>query len=342
MCGIFGSPRLTPAIRNMLPYIGIAMESRGEDSWGGAGSDDGELIKHSGKLTNSWHESLDDISEWDGGIFHTRGASGGGAQRSLAANAHPFTSVKPDGTTVVGIHNGVIQNSRALNTKYKREFEVDSQHIWEHRAAGHSWKELTGWANLAWWETDEHGRCIHLARFNTSALEVAQLESNDIIFCSLQAPVEIIARMMGNPVKTWYKIDEAQHYRLGLERQDDTDGPYRLWRTAEKFPWGVVEATQQSYTPQTGGREGCGYIPGTNNRGTHNWRGPNVRTVDGGIQVYTPPWSIGDKAANHEVCIRCNDALCNEAGEVLCTMCLRTLLTDCGTPAGGQMGMVAL
>jgi hypothetical protein len=212
----------------MLPIIGLEMESRGRDAWGA--SDGNEVIRHVGPLHETWYEDYDHFHEWKAGIFHTRGASTGSPKE--LENAHPFTYEKSDGTKVIGIHNGVVSNHKELDSKYGRNFSVDSMHLWKSRAEGRKWDDIEGWGNLAWWETtlSEEGhqeRNLHLARFNNSALELFRLEGGELIFASTQAPVRVAAKMMGNPVKSYLHLDEYTHYYI----REGENNAVTLWKS---------------------------------------------------------------------------------------------------------------
>lgn len=229
MCGIFGSPNITPSLRAMLPYIGIAMQNRGRDAWGCSNGQ--TVLRYTGELTDSWDKAAKDIATWTQGIFHTRGASCG--DRSKVENAHPFTYHKADGTPVIGIHNGIISNHGELDKKYGRSCEVDSMHIWMSRAEGRSWGDLEGWGNLAWFETREGVQRLNLTRFNSEALNVVQLEGGEWVFASEMLPIRTIAKMMGNPVKSFWKIDEGWPYWFAPSK----DHPMDLWRGEHRLPF---------------------------------------------------------------------------------------------------------
>jgi hypothetical protein len=253
MCGIFGSPTITPTVRAMLPYLGIAMQTRGRDAWGA--SDGGLVLKHKGPLTDSWGMDRELVNTWGSGIFHTRGASHGTPKEE--ENAHPFAYPKQDGTSVIGIHNGLVSNHDSLAKKYGRQCAVDSQHLWMHRASDLPWSDIQGWGNLAWWETTPEGeRRINLCRFNTDNLKVARLEGGEFVFASETQPISTMASMLGNPVKHWVNIDEYYHYWF----RPSQDGRMDLWR-GHKLEFGkvpVVVNTSNSVVPFIGHHPGPG------------------------------------------------------------------------------------
>jgi len=298
MCGIIGTPRITPSVQLMLPYLGIRMEERGRDSWGCASSA-GEYFKHGGPLTKSWHEARERVAAWADGIFHCRGASPSSqGDRQSADLAHPFSFSAPDGTSVVGVHNGYISNWKELNTKLNRNFPVDSMHIWAHRSEGRSWKEIEGWGNLLWWESFDGVRKLNFTRFNTDALEVAQLEGGEYVLCSLQDPVRVIAQMFGNPVKNFLQVKEKHHY--WFEPHDD--GTFQLVCSEKPLEFGV---------PATS----AGHIYGVH-QGGQEWRSR------GGQSSGSSSNSVGADYPGY--CAKCSYVRVHKG--ILCHNCLRQLV----------------
>jgi glutamine---fructose-6-phosphate transaminase (isomerizing) len=112
MCGIVGY--IGP--RESVPYLleGLSrLEYRGYDSAGIATIDHGRLLvtKRAGRLENLARELVEHPSPGNVGIGHTRWATHGPATDS---NAHPHLG--GDGAVAI-VHNGVIENFRALKTR---------------------------------------------------------------------------------------------------------------------------------------------------------------------------------------------------------------------------------
>ena len=298
MCGIFGSPTITPSVRAMLPYIGIAMQSRGRDAWGG--SDGQEVIRHVGELTSTWDEAAPAIDNWSQGIFHTRAGSCGA--RDKVTNAHPFEYLRKDGDRIIGIHNGIITNHLELDRKYSRNCEVDSMHIWMHRAEGKPWSDLEGWGNLAWWETNPHTgvRVLNLCRFNNEALKVVQLKGGEYLFASEELPLRTIAKMLRNPVVTSWHIDEFHPY--WFEPDPKRGGLMTLWRSEKRLPF-----PDRTVTTYQGGGYSCGFV----NRGRR-----------GAVRA---PISIKDLDAK---CLKCGNVRINSKDNLLCMMCFNEFVGD--------------
>jgi hypothetical protein len=226
MCGIMGFSRLTPTALQMAPLLAWDNATRGVDSWGMTNGD--EVIRKSGPQIEDWTpppESWMDHTV----VWHNRGAS----FRENASDpncAHPFSFTKEDGSQVIGVHNGIIRNHTDLNKLYKREFPVDSMHVFANIAEGKPWKDLEGWANLVWFETLHNKRDMYLARVNDQDLHVAKMKDGTLTICSTEEPIRWAGRMYSNPVDYWFKIDENQIYRVVHEE----GGGDTLWRTGRK------------------------------------------------------------------------------------------------------------
>lgn len=209
MCGIWGSPVFTEGVRGMLPHLAVAMLSRGTHAWGASNGVD--MIHHLGPVIMTWHGEQERIRSWNGGIFHTRAASVG--SKEVLANAHPFRAERPDGSYLIGIHNGTLHNHEDLNRDRSRTFNVDSQHIWQQMVEERSLLELRGSANLAWYDSQDLS-VIHASRINSQNLHIVRLNDGGVVFCSEQNPLQIAARMAGTFVTTEYNVEEYRHYLL--------------------------------------------------------------------------------------------------------------------------------
>lgn len=183
MCGVFGFSKLTSRTRYMVPFLAYAMETRGNDSWGG--SDGEEVIKKVGPIS----EGFMFPRQWKQAIFHTRAATVGAVSER---NAHPFVVPRADKAPIIGIHNGGVWNWEQLNGKYKRDCQVDSEHIFWQIAAGLPLGELNGRGTIAWFEEyKDYGRQINLTRWSFGDLEVVDMGKEDgIAFCSTKEPLE--------------------------------------------------------------------------------------------------------------------------------------------------------
>lgn len=302
MCGIFGSPDLTPSVHLMFPHLALAMETRGRHSWGASNGED--VIRHLGPIHKTWAQEAvhGPIPQWHEAIVHTRAASVGPSDKF--ENAHPFTFMKEDGTSVIGIHNGTLSNHVELNTKNSRNFEVDSMHLWAHRAAGLPWTDMSGWGNLAWYETVDGERRLYLCRINNTALHVSMLGDGGIVFASEQAAIDLAADMAGVKVASNYTVEEGVLYHLRKDALYRTEGRLRFAPT-------YVPPTTPCYTHVRpggyGGRRGggsAGFYPGC---------GSGYSGLDAGDDIY--------------YCSKCTHTIA-KAEHLLCVTCMSKLMKD--------------
>jgi hypothetical protein len=309
MCGIFGSPKFTPSVREMLPHLAIAMEERGKGAWGY--SDGGFFAKHLGPITNTWWDERDGIACISGGMFHTRASSPG--QGADVHCAHPFVIKRPDGQTVTGIHNGYIQNHAELDRKYHRNCAVDSMHLWEHRAAGLPWSDLYGWGNIAWYEPDDEGiQRLNLARFNHDALEVVQLKGGEYLFCSTIDPLLAVTKMYGNPIERRLRLDKNARYTF-------TDAGFIQTEDDLNFVT-IIQEPKVSY------------VDGV-------WTEPETR--------FHQPFGMGSPASPRSVagitprCFKCNVSRVSTKGYLLCDSCFYEIVNahKDPTPSGTLVPM---
>lgn len=237
MCGIMGVSRLTNNTRKMLPFMAIAMEMRGSDSWGA--SDGQELIKRVGPISSSF-----EIPEhWTQAIIHTRAATVGAVSER---NAHPFEVVADNGRRIVGIHNGHVSNYEFMKTKHSRPLcEVDSEHIFWHLAEGKPMNDLSGRGTIAWFDGSDVGdgrQAIHLARWNYGDLEVARLASGEIVFASTRRAIEQAARI------SKVKIEDNGFYALLIDGVEHSISLHEDGRRDEIYK--LEKLGFESYAPQ--------------------------------------------------------------------------------------------
>jgi Glutamine amidotransferase domain len=280
MCGIYGFSKSSPTTRAMAPYLGIEMSSRGTDAWGCTNGED--IIRHSGSIIDSfeWPET------WQGSsIFHTRNATHGSPKDVL--HAHPFEYPKPDGSRIIGIHNGIIRTHNELNRKFNRTFAVDSMHIFANFAEGRGVEGVEGYGALAWYEDQK----LNFCRFGTYDLHIVTLENGELVFCSLLSPIEKIAKMLNNPIKTRWAIDEYIRYELVNSEAEDT------LVSCGAMPF---EESKKKSTPVT--------IP----------HGGMSQTWTSGNR-YTPQGYWMDE----NVCYICRTAKINPKEALVCEICLR-------------------
>lgn len=306
MCGIFGSPNFTPEVRRMLPHLAYAMQERGTHSWGA--SDGEHLIKHLGPIQNTWWQSQEELATWTEGIFHTRAASHGAHDK--IENAHPFEGVSAEGTRYIGIHNGQLRNHFLLNTRYNRKCEVDSMHLWLHRAEGRPWTDFNGFAALAWWEVPpppQEGEQVRekrllLARINSPFLHIGITQDDGLVFCSTEDALKKCCAFAGTSFKRMYAVEPEKVYRAG------PDGVLYDVHETVKFETQYVEAGNglpPARLPQTPVGERTSFRGG-----------------GGGV---VSSMTTGRRPLDGQ-CWKCNGVIHRD--HILCTRCLRSYLDD--------------
>jgi hypothetical protein len=164
MCGIFGYS-LRPnrfdrgRLRVLCAALSCEMDHRGGHSWGYYASEG--LVRGLGSL--SGHVSARDLASHDSLMAHTRMATTG---KVAVENCHPFIQ-----GSVVGAHNGIVNNHEQLNGKYKRDLPVDSQHIFQHMEEDLPLDDIEAYGAVEMTLRSQPGR-IYLGTFNGGSLSV--------------------------------------------------------------------------------------------------------------------------------------------------------------------------
>lgn len=247
MCGIFGFSNSTPLTRLMTPTLALAMEQRGDQSWGVT---DGDFIyKTAGSISDTFIDC-----DLDGPVYHTRMASCGAVSDR---NAHPFQY--KDKLLVTGVHNGTLSNHLALKNKYNREaVEVDSEHIFMHLAEGKSVGEIGGSGAVVWYESPPEklkARIRYFSRFNSESMHFAKMKSGEIVFASTKAAIQIAAQLASAEIDFFYDTEEKMRY--WIEPDTKSKGHYKLWND-DKMPWAAnpVWTTYNQTVSSHGGWQG--------------------------------------------------------------------------------------
>jgi hypothetical protein len=220
MCGLAGFS-LTKGSkvnsRELAHALLTQIESRGTDAAGWAyttreGRDD--MFK---RATPGSQLSLKGMPRRaDSVILHTRMATQG--HQSNNENNHPLSS--PNGTIRL-VHNGVIANDWELKGMLTGDFpEVDSSvlpaMIEEYTVEGMSL--VAGYAAIAWLDQTTNNT-LHLARLDTSPVEIARLLDGSIVFASTEG---LLARALkaaglewiGDYPNTFYSMAEGEYLQV--------------------------------------------------------------------------------------------------------------------------------
>jgi len=180
MCGVFGFQwKKPPPMQQraaLLAVLGVTNDSRGGHSWGWWRADSGGLVARGlGDIAPHVLKLADAPSAF----AHTRYGTHG--DKSVE-NAHPFT-MQGKGGRIIGAHNGVLQNHLSLNFKHKREFAVDSQHIFQHILDGLPLDEIDGYGTIEYVNPAKSKRIFLCRLTDTGVLSVRRC-SHGVVWSS--------------------------------------------------------------------------------------------------------------------------------------------------------------
>jgi glutamine amidotransferase-like protein len=211
LCGLFGWKIREDALEDihhytLAAYLAHMSDRRGDESWGVMlGSDARTILKNVGSIKECKIERILDKQV----MGHTRRATVGAV---TVPNAHPFHIGK-----IIGAHNGFIYDHEALNVKYKRNYEVDSQHIFAHINDGIDIKSLSGCGSITYVHTDQPEN-IFLGRGTTGDLAVYGLgtyqKPTGIIWASTEMWLKEALELAGSRTHFSYDIKWGHLYRI--------------------------------------------------------------------------------------------------------------------------------
>ncbi len=138
--------------------MAVANDTRGGDSWGFWNTD--HLMKGLGDISNVAVKTVKSQVV----MAHTRKATTGA---TTVPNAHPFAI-----GDIIGAHNGMISNHTELNTKYNRNYEVDSMHLFGHLAEGKTFEDIYGYGAIEFIRKNESRSRIYLCKLSGGDLTV--------------------------------------------------------------------------------------------------------------------------------------------------------------------------
>lgn len=240
MCGIMGLSFKKNTISTgrravFLTNLARLNDIRGGHSWGLLGfQDDGGIrVKRGlGDLVKSAYELVD----YNMLFAHTRFATTGA--RTIR-NAHPF-----EHDHIIGAHNGTIGNHRELSNRYKRNFEVDSQHLFAHLAENKDFNEIEGYGAIEWYDRNEPDS-LFLSKMRNGSLAVYGIGEQDnvrgVVWSSDWKHLEEALECAGIKKHFPYKVEEGNVYlikngdfyqlsrRLELKAPSYTNFNHRSW-----------------------------------------------------------------------------------------------------------------
>lgn len=173
MCGIFGYSfkhgKLSAARRAVLATnLARYNDERGGDSWGvvGVNADGAHVSRGLGDLSDNAFE----MCEYQTVFGHTRTASVGEVN---IKNSHPFKIGK-----ILGAHNGAVYNHDELSLQYKRDFPVDSMHLFAHLNENKPFDDVVARGAIEWIHADDP-KTIYLSKLFAGELAVYGIGTED-------------------------------------------------------------------------------------------------------------------------------------------------------------------
>lgn len=228
MCGIAGyyvTDSSDPRVRLAITVLGLKQAERGTQSWGMFyGKPNSVPLIH--KVAASIEDTFDLPNKLSLAMaVHTRYATTGKIKKD---NAHPFTRIGSAGT-VIGIHNGIIDNHMDVSLKYNRDYKVDSEHIFAQIADGLPMDELEGYGTIVY----SHDSKWFIGRFNGGELTIAVTELG-LFYASTRYALEHSLQLAQIP------IEKLVHPIDGITYELTTKGIN---------PTGVLLDIKQPYIP---------------------------------------------------------------------------------------------
>lgn len=268
MCGIFGyvtknneyDSRLTAA----LPVLAIEMDKRGGHSWGVTDGLD-YIHKELGDMQEGWCPDYNGRPMFAG---HTRFASTGA---KVIENSHPFKI-----GDIIGMHNGIVYNHKELAEKFGYEYQVDSELIFKHMAAGRSLVDIRGYGAIQYFKG---GKCF-LGRFNHGELSIAKTDIG-VVWASTEKAVKIACHMAGIAVEYFYQVEERKLFTITEGELFTTDVELDITYMAKGAKWSDGKEMTPTYTYN--GYTGYGGY-GSGGYGRHSKK-HNKNTDKGGFGV---------------------------------------------------------
>jgi len=249
MCGIAGysvdtGSRIDRTLAAQALLAGIA--ERGADAVGYAHRSPGTGV--SIHKQRSGASDLLDVVSLPGAttqaLVHVRDYTKGAP--AILANNHPIRH-----GSVVGIHNGIIENDDAIFARYgldraEPEMTVDSEAIFalmEATGNDHRALEELGGAMAAAWVDERDGATMYVARGVARPLWLGR-GRHELFFASTQAALDVVSRVLRLPLtKTELAEGRLLHVQAGQTVAEHRFRPDRSYRERNILP--AVRAPQE-------------------------------------------------------------------------------------------------
>jgi hypothetical protein len=279
----------------VLPMLGVFMDTRGGDAWGYT---DGKTIhKETGEFQAGW------TPEFRGALevaIHTRHGTEG---KNTPENAHPYDL----GDGFIGMHNGIVDNHKALNAQYNRTCEVDSQNLLLHIKEGRDLSEVEAYGTVVFFRAGK----LWLGSFNKGALAIAKTEWG-IIFASTAWAIDNALHMAGLPEALHYNVTDGVLYFI--EGGD-------LWISEEKLNVGTRRPVV-AYSKRDWKRE--------DTWAEYSWEGFDKEGIAHKPQLITKHTAAG---AECQWCNSTTRELVDTSSGMLCGQCARFAASEDGDSA---------
>lgn len=243
MCGIFGwnvKPHITKRRRKkfgrLITALTVQNATRGDDSWGFYTPQTDRRVVGLGDISCMILKARKIFFNSNIVIAHTRKATTGTISHD---NCHPFRV-----GSLVGAHNGIVFNHHTLNTEYKRQCEVDSQHLFYHLAEGRELSDIVSYGAIHM--HDKSSSCpVQMGRFNEGELAICKIANVGVFWSSDWDHLERAVAAAGWPTDGMQEPEQYFLYTVsdsGIDIQDVIEPAAPQWKT-QSDKWNAYSST---------------------------------------------------------------------------------------------------
>ena len=204
MCGLFGwqfNPANVPDYgkrKRLAEALTTLNDTRGGQSWGAWSQD--LVLRGLGK--SSQRSKM--FASLHCAMGHTRWATHGA---NVIENTHPFI----DGGVALS-HNGDISNHRALNEKYQRDHEVDSEHLLSHMLDDKPFSEIEAYGAITWVDL-EVPHVVRMGRLSQRGeFAVCKLKNGGVVWSSSEEHLADALKYSGLKLEFNHAINPGIQY----------------------------------------------------------------------------------------------------------------------------------